>query len=216
MPVKDTRNLFIVGDVHGCYYTFKKLIKEHWDKDNEILIQVGDLINKGPHSGKSLLFARKLSKEYPKFTYFIKGNHEHYLLTNHDKFPANKLYKELKKEDITYEKALKWIRKMPLSWQNDDVLVTHAGIALNTNTPYQESNIRGVLFNRSPLKNVGKVQVIGHSVVKDGKPIYYHKSNSWNIDTGAYLGICLTGIKLSYTGELLKIISLPTSKKDKL
>lgn len=214
MSKTDTRNLFIVGDVHGCYYTFKKLVKKHWDKDNEILVQVGDLINKGPYSAKALLYARKLNKKHSKKCYFIKGNHEHYLLTDHDKYPANKLYKELKKENFTFKKALKWVSKMPLSWQNDDILITHAGVAANTNTPYQESNIRGVLFNRSPLKNLGKVQVIGHSVVKDGKPIYYPKSNSWNIDTGAYMGICLTGIKLSYTGELLEIITQKTSKKD--
>ena len=37
-------NLFIVGDIHGCYYTFKTLLQRYWDEKNDVLIQVGDLI----------------------------------------------------------------------------------------------------------------------------------------------------------------------------
>ncbi len=57
-------NLLIVGDVHGCYHTFKKLVDENWNPEEELLIQIGDLINKGPHSGLCSKYWRKLEKKY--------------------------------------------------------------------------------------------------------------------------------------------------------
>lgn len=30
-------NYFIIGDVHGCYYTFKNLLNKYWDKENEMV-----------------------------------------------------------------------------------------------------------------------------------------------------------------------------------
>jgi hypothetical protein len=33
-------NYLVIGDVHGCYYTFNNLITKHWNKENEVLIQL--------------------------------------------------------------------------------------------------------------------------------------------------------------------------------
>ncbi|WP_306350485.1 hypothetical protein [Flavobacterium sp. '19STA2R22 D10 B1'] len=40
------------------------------------------------------------------------------------------------------------------------------------------------------------------------------QSNSCNIDTGAYYGYGLTGLKIVFTGELLEIITIPMHSKD--
>lgn len=66
---------FIVGDVHGCFYTLKKLL-QHWDSDHQKLIFVGDYINKGKHSHKVVELVRALQVKYPG-TVCIKGNHEY-------------------------------------------------------------------------------------------------------------------------------------------
>ncbi len=39
-------NLFIIGDVHGCFHTFSELLT-HRDPATEHLIQVGDLVDRG-------------------------------------------------------------------------------------------------------------------------------------------------------------------------
>lgn len=32
--------LLVVGDVHGCFHTFTKLINEHWNSDKQILDEI--------------------------------------------------------------------------------------------------------------------------------------------------------------------------------
>lgn len=70
------------------------------------------------------------------------------------------------------------------------------------------------MWNRNELKNVGKVQIHGHTPLKKNTPSFNEKSNSWNIDTGTYYGFGLTGIKLSQKGELLANLNVKTNKKD--
>ena len=55
-------NLLVVGDVHGCVHTLKAFVKRHWNAQDEFLILVGDVINKGRHSGKTVKYLRKLQK----------------------------------------------------------------------------------------------------------------------------------------------------------
>ena len=52
--------VLVVGDVHGCYFTFKKLVETHWNRKEEFLVLTGDLINKGPHSYEAFLYFLKL------------------------------------------------------------------------------------------------------------------------------------------------------------
>ncbi|GIN87436.1 hypothetical protein J6TS2_38220 [Heyndrickxia sporothermodurans] len=75
-------NYFVIGDVHGCYYTFHNLLNKHWNKVNEMIIQLGDLIDRGKNSPQMVGFAMKLSKHFPNQVIFLKGNHE-YEITEH-------------------------------------------------------------------------------------------------------------------------------------
>jgi serine/threonine protein phosphatase 1 len=56
--------------------------------------------------------------------------------------------------------------------------------------------------------------VYGHTPLKESKPLYDKSSNSWNIDTGAYLGRALTGIKFTERGELIDSFTIKTIEKD--
>lgn len=62
-------NIYVIGDVHGCYLTLIKLI----DKigKNNIIYSVGDLVDKGPDTCKVLDFVQTL----PNFK-MVLGNHE--------------------------------------------------------------------------------------------------------------------------------------------
>ena len=57
-------NLFIVGDIHGCYYTFKSLLQRYWDEKNEVLIQVGDLIDRGNHTPQTIMYCKELQQKH--------------------------------------------------------------------------------------------------------------------------------------------------------
>lgn len=66
-------NFFVVADVHGHKDRLDLLLK-HWNPDNEKLIFVGDLMDKGPDSLGVILTAMKLKEEYGAEV--IGGNHE--------------------------------------------------------------------------------------------------------------------------------------------
>jgi serine/threonine protein phosphatase 1 len=69
------------------------------------------------------------------------------------------------------------------------------------------------LWNRSPWKNIGKLQIIGHTPCDN--PAHDDKSNAWNIDTGAaYLGY-LTGVKVAPDGEVIQFIREDTDLRDR-
>lgn len=210
--------LLIIGDVHGCSHTFKKLVEEHWIPEEEFLIQVGDLISKGPHSGSAVKYALKLQEEYPYSTHFLMGNHEHYALKYAGSPGRNKIVDQtmasIQKSKLDSKRVIQWINQRPMKWENPYVLITHAGVALNCRTPFAPTNPRGVLFNRSDLELLPKVQVLGHKVINGDKPLFKTSENSWNLDTGAWLGRHLSAIKLTYQGKYVKSISVPTHPKD--
>jgi hypothetical protein len=80
--------------------------------------------------------------------------------------------------------------------------------------PLDETNERSVIWNRGELKNIGKLQKIGHTPCKENEPFYDEKSNTWNIDTGGGYGGNLTALRLSVEGNLLEVIKIKTLMKD--
>ncbi|WP_143962358.1 metallophosphoesterase [Litoribacter populi] len=210
---------FIIGDIHGCFFTFEELIS-HWDRENEILIQVGDLIDRGAHSPKVISYCRQLARTFPDCTHFLKGNHEQMMLNFFSEKNSNWLYnggtdtfRQFEETQQDLEVVLQWIELLPLYFESDSIIVSHAGITdhpeyLNPNHP------SGILWNRGKLKPLGKTQIIGHTPLSTGKPAFNPYSQAWNIDTGAYKGICLTGIKLDANGSFLEKISIPTKEQD--
>ncbi len=56
---KKTKNIFVIGDVHGCYHTLVKLV-EKLPKKAE-LIFVGDLCDRGNFSRNVIDFVMKMA-----------------------------------------------------------------------------------------------------------------------------------------------------------
>ena len=62
---------YIVGDIHGCYTLLMNQLKEiRFDKANDRLFSVGDLVDRGPESYNCL------SLPYEPWFYAVRGNHE--------------------------------------------------------------------------------------------------------------------------------------------
>lgn len=211
-------NLFIVGDVHGCYKTFKNLLK-NWDRENELLIQVGDILDRGNQTPETVKLCRELQEKHGAV--FIKGNHEQLALQY---FITKKQEKWYKKHGVkvlwqytlaerNFDMDMEWVSTFPVTWENDHVFISHAGIS-HSSFAMDEKHPDGLVWNRGEVKNIGKLQIYGHTPLKSGKPQFYPESNSWNIDTGVYLkrGIC--ALRLKPTGELIEIVSEPTAGAD--
>lgn len=211
-------NVLVIGDVHGCYYTLRQLLKMHWNPDTTQLVQVGDLVNKGLHTGKCIRYWKKLETRHPGKVFLIRGNHEQFLIDAYNQNKTNKTVESFarscEKAKIIAADAIAWLKTKPLSWQNSEIFVTHAGISARCSDPFQANLPHSVITNRHSLLAMNQVQVVGHTVTKSSKPFFSTKENSWYLDTGAYLGNTLSA--LFFQSEQLhpKVIQLTTLEKD--
>lgn len=211
-------NLFIIGDVHGCYHTFRAML-EFWEPEKEMLIQLGDLIDRGNFTPQLVKYCRDLEQKHQAV--FLKGNHEWLALQYFNKDKEEKWYDKYGKKVLwqyvlaerSFEEDAQWFKSMKTYWQNDHVLISHAGIS-ESPFAFEESHYSGLLWQRLGIKNIGKVQIYGHTPLKGNKITFDHSTNSYNIDTGAYLGKSLTGLKLKENGELIDTFTIRTIEKD--
>lgn len=68
---------FIIGDIHGCYEEFINLVNENGYSKNDVVISVGDLNDRGPHSDCAIYrFASGIIDNH----YSIRGNHDDKLI----------------------------------------------------------------------------------------------------------------------------------------
>ncbi|MCR8642720.1 serine/threonine protein phosphatase [Paenibacillus sp. N1-5-1-14] len=215
-------NVLVVGDVHGCYHTFRELVEANWNPEQEVLVQLGDLIDRGNFVPRTLQYARELKEQYGEQVVFLKGNHEfewieHVLRGPNDNWLrqcGQDTLDQLAQVNMEYETVTSWVEALSLVWENDHVFISHAGVSLAAHNPLLEDSEVGVLWNRTPLKDIGKLQIIGHTPCKSGKPEYDESSHTWNIDTGVYKPNGLSAIRVSLQGEVLQLVYQPTEEVD--
>lgn len=71
LDIPDDKDLYIIGDIHGNYDLYEATLKELGITDSDVIISVGDLIDRGKNNAKML--HEFLIKEN---RYMVLGNHE--------------------------------------------------------------------------------------------------------------------------------------------
>ena len=80
-------NVWVIGDVHGYYNTFEYLLKSLELKRDDVVVLLGDLIDRGPKSAHMVKYVME-----SKNTYTIRGNHEQMMI---DGFDEKSFFKDL-------------------------------------------------------------------------------------------------------------------------
>ncbi|KAF2732090.1 Metallo-dependent phosphatase [Polyplosphaeria fusca] len=168
------RRLVFVGDVHGCREELERLLhKLSFDKHNDHLILLGDIVSKGPDSAGVVSLASLLSASC------VRGNHEDKLLLSiakrekrlitptaleiADTTPYEDLEDEaqaqgnhkLRKLAKSMSKAnIKWLKTCPVILHIGqvphigDMVAVHAGlvpgVSLDRQDPFQCMNMRTI------------------------------------------------------------------------
>jgi serine/threonine protein phosphatase 1 len=146
------RNLAI-GDIHGCYHSFKKLLeKVKLSKDDNLYI-LGDMINRGNYSSMVINYIlKKQEKGYNIFP--IKGNHEQMFINLINESPAlikkyTKYYKskDLLKDDGTLKtKCADFISSLPFYLENKNSIFVHAALDLTRKDIFENTDF--MLYSR--------------------------------------------------------------------
>lgn len=121
--------VYVIGDVQGCYSSLKKLLKAiNFDQYEDKLWFVGDLVNRGPQSLKTLRFVRSLGES----AMAVLGNHDLHLLALYygqtKVRSSDSLSQVLEAEDC--KELMEWLRFRPLLHYDIGLnfAMVHAGI----------------------------------------------------------------------------------------
>lgn len=193
---KERGRRIAIGDIHGCFFTFKDLIIDQLQitKEDQVFL-LGDIIGKGVNSSLvlDLLFELK-EKNYQIFP--IKGNHEERLLIAYScGFDFFEVYLEeynsldLLGDDL--EEYLKLIYSFDYCVELDDFFLSHSG--LNQEKMSSSTDLRGmfprVKFKFDERKLMSKIQIHGHLVrtIEEIKASVLRRKRKFSIDSGCYL-----------------------------
>jgi len=124
-----------IGDVHGEYETFKLILFDanlidlsgNWKGENTILVQTGDMIDRGPNPIESVEYIRSIQEQAIKSdrkVIRLLGNHELMLLQGDYSFANFQKPEELAK--ILKEEVAE--RKVQAAWTDGEHLFSHAGV----------------------------------------------------------------------------------------
>lgn len=149
---------YVVSDIHGYFYRFQDaLAKANFNEEKDTLYVLGDLTDRGPHSGEVLEWAYNCSAN----VHFLRGNHEDLMLSYFkDQKYAGEIFEDQEElEDFFYssvwywngarktwkylmnkipkahrEDILKWIDTWPLYYDIEvngrRFILVHAGLAI--------------------------------------------------------------------------------------
>lgn len=197
----------VIGDIHGCYFTLKYLVEKiRFKFPNVNIYCVGDLVDRGNNSFEVVEFIKK------EKILFTIGNHDYMFYSNmRDPFSvmakswnyngAETTINSYKDKLKLMDDHLDFIIHAPLFYNTEDCFISHAGISEiykgkidqsvlseieKLETIFQENlfDRESIIWNRGPILNIKKLQVVGHTHRKE---IHFdEKANAVYIDTTAY------------------------------
>lgn len=224
----------VIGDVHGCINTLRILVGRIRNSFPGIAIyQVGDLVDRGLYSAETVSYILDEGIQ------FCRGNHDFMFLeamrnknemimktwfanggsTTVDSYSA-------KNDCLVHH--LDAIVEAPLFFDLEDCFISHAGLARHLNHVYvkdgalDHQSIRSyntanvyaddsILWNRSPLLDIGKLQIVGHTRQKNVNFVVAYRA--LYIDTAVYSPGKLSAVVID-NGEVIEQFSERTSLND--
>mmetsp|Transcript_87784 Transcript_87784/g.165566 ORF Transcript_87784/g.165566 Transcript_87784/m.165566 type:complete len:285 (-) Transcript_87784:119-973(-) len=145
--------LLFVGDVHGCVAELEALLeKVGFSPQEDVLVFLGDLVNKGPASGQVVRLARELG------AWCVRGNHEDELLEvwyRVGRYAGGlKSYRHETLYQVTHDDVL-WLQDLPLTlslpWLS--LVIVHAGLV--PGVPLQQQSFKDMLWMRNCQQHAG-------------------------------------------------------------
>lgn len=196
---------YVIGDVHGCYVELCALldmIHKNADGNQYKIIFVGDYVDRGPDSKKVVDQIRLLEKEG---CIALMGNHEDMLLFGDFTYAAQTLvsYNAL----LMPEDVLEWMRSLPKYYEDDTIIVAHAGA--NPAFPMNEQTDAMLLwlrYEQHQHAQLGKHFYHGHTP-RLGK--IEQVADRTNVDTACVFGGHLTAAIVGDDGKPEGFIQVP-------
>ncbi len=201
--------IFVVGDIHGCIDKAQKLLSKipiRWDRD--MLVFLGDYVDRGPDPAGVVQLMIELGSEHPGRVVCLKGNHEVMFLdylkggplssafVNFGGMDTLKSYGISANSDVQERTHLipfshfQFIQSLPISFETQKFFMVHAGV--KPGIPLHKQKEEDMLWIRHEFikseYDWGKRIIFGHTPFDSP----FIMPNKIGIDTGAVYGGRLT------------------------
>jgi serine/threonine protein phosphatase 1 len=203
--------MLIIGDIHGCYDELQELLDAAGIANDELVVSVGDLVDRGPDPARVLDFFRTRAASVA-----LCGNHERKHVRGVCSYSQDVTRHQLAGR---YADDVAWMRTLPYHFETLNVRVVHfghyPGVPLDevpedvrAGSTSGEAKLRE-RFGDAPWWEHYSDEVpiaFGHHVTGD-EPLIV-RDRIYGLDTGACHGGRLTGLVL----PARRIISVPARR----
>ena len=162
--------IYAVGDIQGCHDELRALLDAvRFDPEQDKMWFVGDLVNRGPKSLKTLRFIKSMGGA----AVCVLGNHDLHLLalaiTGSAATSSDDLDKILQADDC--DELIDWLRHQPLAHysKNLNTLMVHAGVI-------PQWSVKDVIARSAEVEKVLR----GKHPEKFLNAMYGKKPNEWS------------------------------------
>jgi diadenosine tetraphosphatase ApaH/serine/threonine PP2A family protein phosphatase len=186
-----TGRLIAVGDVHGCLEELKELVDALKINNQDTLVFLGDLIDRGLHSEGVVQYIKALSDQYS--VYNVASNHDEKVVRYHFhqlRLKEDPNYKVPMRVPNSYfnlsESSLEFLAKCPhaVFIDNKDtdekypICFVHAGLSPSLFNQDPKAFVRNRYFTRNVKDNrltpVRSIEIDGVWFVPEGSSPWYH------------------------------------------
>ena len=211
-----------IGDIHGMYEKLITLMdKIRFDPEEDLLVFLGDYIDRGPDPVKCLQYVYDLQRRFPDSVICLLGNHEvmmsSYLMEKRvsyntligdysESWLENGGFQTLQQlnelDADKREELLAWVTDLPVTYRYQEFFFCHAGI--DPDVPLSVQNEYDMLWRRRQWWEKYKGEetiVVGHTPIqkikkgtRNVKPLFL-PNRVMMCDTGSYMaGGKLSGV----------------------
>ena len=198
----------IIGDIHGCYDELQALLDKAGICEDDEVISLGDVVDRGPASPRTLAFLR----ERPR-TQVLMGNHER----KHVRHAQGKVefsyaqhitraqFEEMEQD---YTSALEFMGTLPLYLELEHANLVHGYVEPGVDLADQRSTVlTGTMSGDSYLRKKlarpwyelyrgEKPVIVGHRNYNRNDEPFIFRDLVYGLDTSVYMGGALTGLIL--------------------
>ena len=172
----DYERTIVVGDIHGCFDEFKQLLDAVHFSNTDLLVSVGDFVDRGPSS----LALADFFQQTPN-ALSVQGNHERRLVgvirgSAQPAWTQSLTLSRINSKD--HERLAGYLESLPAVIETRDVIITHA--RLDPARALHEQN----LYHTCAVGGAG----VHIETDKDGFPLWFHQ---WETCHGVTKPICM-------------------------
>jgi serine/threonine protein phosphatase 1 len=189
----------VVGDIHGCYEELVELLEVAHVRDDDLLLSIGDVVDRGPRP----LEVIELFRTRPR-SLVLMGNHERKHVREVFSYAQQITRLQL---GARYAECVAWMRTLPYYHETPEVRVVHAAMVPGVPLADQDEDVlAGTTSGEQKLAaqlgggywheryHDATPIVFGHHVV--GRDALVTPNRVYGIDTGACHGGRLTALSV--------------------